>query len=141
MMEHALHMCAPTNGRYRAVCYRCHYKGAAAAGNKCPKCGFPLIHKTGRQETVGRGVEEIFDRVSVRVGAPPLPGVDGRPRKAQVLAEERRRRRSEHFAAARALEQEKASISRRYQAAKVTVAFVSAFVAGLVAAVIVNGGL
>ncbi len=140
-MEHALDMCAPVSGRYRVVCYRCHYKGAEAAGNKCPKCGFPLIHKAGRQETVGRGVEQIFDRVSVRVGAPPLPGVDGRPRKAQLLAEERRRRRSEHFAAARALEQERAGTSRRYHAVKVAVAFVSAFVAGLAAAVIVNGGL
>jgi len=94
-----------------------------------------------RLETVGRSVEQIFDRMSVRVGAPPLPGVDGRPRKAQILAEARRRRRSEHFAAARALEQERAHSSHRYRAVKVALAFVSAFVAGLGAAVIVNGGL
>jgi hypothetical protein len=140
-MGHALEMCAPASGRYRTVCYRCQYKALEATGNKCPNCGFPLIYKAGRQQTVGRSVEQIFDRVSVRVGAPPLPGVDGRPRKAQMLAEARRRRRSEHFAAARALEHERAQTTRRYRAAKVTVAFVSAFVAGLVAAVLVNSGL
>lgn len=140
-MGHALEMCAPAKGRCRVVCYRCQYKATEAAGNRCPNCGFPLIHKAGRHETVGRSVEQIFDRVSVRVGAPPLPGVDGKPRRAQMLADLRRRKRREHFAAARALEIERTEVSRRYRAAKVSLAFVSAFVAGLVAAVIVNGGL
>jgi len=140
-MGHVLHTCAPARVRHRAVCYRCHYKSMGASENKCPSCGFPLIHKSERQETVGMGVEEIFERASVRVGAPPLPGIDGRKRKAQLLAEARRARRSEHFAAARVLEQEQASVTSRYRAAKVTVAFVSAFVAGITAAFLVNGGL
>jgi hypothetical protein len=137
----ALSMCAPGRVQYRTVCYRCRYLGPDTGGNKCPVCGFPLIRKVGEIPAAGLGVEQIFDRVSVRVGAPPLPGVDGGPRKAQLLAEARRRRRSHKFAVARAMEQQRFAMTRRNRAAKVAFAFVSAFLAGLFAAVVVNGGL
>ncbi|HTM19248.1 MAG TPA: hypothetical protein VL172_02035, partial [Kofleriaceae bacterium] len=78
-----------------AVCYRCQYRGQEAAGNRCPTCSFPLIIETRLVPGGPRRVRDILDRSTVSVSGPPLPGVDGRPRKAQLLAEARRRRISE----------------------------------------------
>jgi hypothetical protein len=75
-----------------AVCYRCQYTGQDAAGNRCPSCSFPLIIETRLIPGGPRRVRDILDRSSVSVGAPELPGVDGTPRKAQLLAEARKRR-------------------------------------------------
>jgi len=78
-----------------AVCYRCQYVGQEAAGNRCPSCGFPVIKETRLVPAGPRRVRDILDRSSISLGAPPLPGVDRGPRKAQLLAEARRRRLSE----------------------------------------------
>lgn len=79
---------------YKAVCYSCRYVGMDAALTRCPLCGFAIILEPGQvpEAEAAPDVSAIFDRVSVSVGAPPLPGVDGTPRKAQLLAEARRRR-------------------------------------------------
>ncbi len=78
-----------------AVCYRCQYVGQEASGNRCPSCGFPVIMETRLVPAGPRRVRDILDRSSISLGAPPLPGVDRGPRKAQLLAEARRRRISE----------------------------------------------
>jgi hypothetical protein len=79
---------------YKAVCYSCRYVGMDPELTRCPLCGFAIILEPGTVPEAEQApdVSAIFDRVSVRVGAPPLPGVDGTPRKAQLLAEARRRR-------------------------------------------------
>ena len=123
----------------KAVCYRCRYIGHDDGHHRCPKCEFPLIVEHGCVGDDRPAVREIFDRTSVSINAPPLPGVDGRPRKAQLLAEARRdRRRLTRLQAAARPEAEKAV---RYPTLKVACAFVSARFAGLGAAVLMNGGL
>lgn len=79
---------------YKAVCYSCRYVGMEPALTRCPLCGFAIILEPGQVPEADQApdVSAIFDRVSVSVGAPPLPGVDGTPRKAQLMAEARRRR-------------------------------------------------
>lgn len=141
---------------YNAVCYKCHYVGMEAAGNRCPLCSFPLILEPGRVEDAAPYLEEIFDRTSVSIGAPPLPGVDARKRKAQLLAEARQRRyrekvarRSDSETGVRAAtapgprRRRRASTMGRIVESRtgVTVAFLSAMVAGFAAALMVNGGL
>lgn len=121
----------------QAVCYRCKYVGQGNE-SRCPQCDFPLIMEHGRLQTVKPSVRDIFDRTSVSINAPPLPGVDGRPRKAQIMAEARRKR-LRWKQQARAVTQPRQA--GRYARLKVTCAFVSALVAGLGAAVLMNGGL
>ena len=132
---------------YKTVCYRCRYVGVDSAGTRCPDCGFPLIMKKGVVGEDGPKVREIFDRTSVSVNAPPLPGVDGRPHKAQLLAEARRRRQAAALqpAAPPILQPVAVApvqiVAMRYPHLKVACAFVSALFAGLGTAVLMNGGL
>jgi len=124
---------------YKAVCYKCHYVGLGAL-KTCPLCDFPIILETGHVDDEQPEVEELFDRVSVNVGAPPLPGVDGTPRKAQLLAEARKRR---HLALVEDKKPQRraTTVSEIAQLSKVrvTFAFVSAFLVGLFAAVATGG--
>ncbi|MEM9488714.1 MAG: hypothetical protein AAGC55_06190 [Myxococcota bacterium] len=65
---------------FKSVCYKCRYKTSeATAGNKCPNCGFPLIHQPRAKKSIKLDLRQIFDRTSVNigvgVGAPPLPGL------------------------------------------------------------------
>lgn len=84
-------------GHFKAVCHKCHYVGFEPNTNSCVHCGFPIILE--RYESAQVALREIFDRSSVELGvnikAPPLPGVDPQKRKAQLLAEARRRLRAE----------------------------------------------
>lgn len=127
---------------YKAVCYKCHYVGLGAL-KKCPLCNFPIILETGEvSEQIE--VEELFDRTSVNVGAPPLPGVDGTPRKAQLLAEARKRRHLEMLSQKEAEPPKKRRATTVAEIAamskvRVTFAFVSAFLVGLFAAVATGG--
>jgi len=77
---------------YKAVCYKCSYVGDPGSATRCPVCDFPFILEAGATPEVAPVLEVIFDRTSVRLGAPPLPGVDATPRKAQLLMEARKRR-------------------------------------------------
>lgn len=127
---------------YKAVCYKCHYVGLGQLA-RCPLCNFPIILESGQVDD-DTEVEDIFDRVSVNVGAPPLPGVDGRPRKAQLLAEARKKRYLENLEKqAEAKPKRRAttvSDIARLPKVQVTFAFVSAFLVGLLGAV-ASGGL
>jgi|GEM_PF-3303133 len=128
---------------YKAVCYKCHYVGLGQLA-RCPLCNFPIILETG-QVNDEQQVEDIFDRVSVNVGAPPLPGLDGRPRKAQLLAEARKKRHLENLekqAEAAKPKRRATTVSdiARIPRVQVTFAFVSAFLVGLLGAV-ASGGL
>jgi hypothetical protein len=93
-------------GHFKAVCHKCHYVGFEPNHNRCAYCGFPIILEP--HESAQVALREIFDRSSVELGvnikAPPLPGVDPQKRKAQLLAEARRRLRgqSQRMAAASA---------------------------------------
>jgi hypothetical protein len=101
--------------------------------------------KKGAVGENGPKVREIFDRTSVSVNAPPLPGVDGQPRKAQLLAEARRKRQAMRSAVQPTLQPVVAApvqiVAMRHPHLKVACAFVSALFAGLGAAVLMNGGL
>lgn len=128
---------------YKAVCYKCHYVGLGQL-NRCPLCNFPIILETGKVDD-DTEVEDLFDRVSVNVGAPPLPGIDGRPRKAQLMAEARKKRYLESLEKQRA---EKTAPKRRATTVteiaklpkvQVAFAFVSAFLVGLLGAVATGG--
>jgi len=120
---------------YKAVCYKCSYVGLGADADRCPVCEFPFILEAGPSPEVAPDIAVIFDRASVRIGAPPLPGVDAGPRKAQLLMESRKRR----------LEQKRRTTSQPAVAppgrGRLAVAFAcaSAVVAGVVAAVLFSG--
>jgi hypothetical protein len=89
------------SARYKSVCYRCRYVGLPGSATRCPLCEFPLILVAATaSEEDETSVERILDRADVNAGAPPLPGVDGTPRKAQLLAEARKQRRSAEVRAA-----------------------------------------
>jgi len=131
------------------VCYRCQYVGQeAVAGNRCPTCGFPLIQETRLIPGGARRVRDILDRSSVSVNAPPLPGVDGRPRKAQLLAEARRRRISE-LRTATPLRPHRfptgtgsgTAVEPSSRGWAVALALLGAVVAGALAAVMVHGSM
>lgn len=133
---------------YNAVCYRCHYVGMEPDINRCPLCEFPIILEPAERSDQDVGVEEIFDRASVRLGAPPLPGLDPGKRKAQLLAEARRKRRTDQIAAVQSADEAPVRPRRATTVDKivqsrtgVAVAFVSALVAGFAAAFFVNGGM
>lgn len=134
----------PSSGDFTTVCYRCRTEGPAADATRCPQCGFPLIVKRREKADDGLRVRDIFDRTSVSVNAPPLPGVDGQPRKAQLMAEARQRRRQ--AAAARQLATTgpvavpmDMQLGIRYGKLKLACAFLSALFAGLGAAMLMNG--
>jgi hypothetical protein len=80
------------SARYKSVCYRCRYVGLPGTKTRCPLCEFPLILEAANadEEEAEVSVERLFERSEVT----PLPGVDGTPRKAQLLAEARKQRRS-----------------------------------------------
>jgi hypothetical protein len=132
---------------YKAVCYRCSYESTDARERRCPVCAFPFILEAETTPPGGRRLEEVLHRSSIRVGAPPLPGVDDAKRKAQLLAEHRQRRITERRARARAITAGRAGgttlprVARR--AGKLTFALlcVSAVAAGALAAVLQHGGL
>lgn len=122
----------------KAICYRCSYVGVVVGQARCPACEFPLIQEVGRGPEVAPTVNSLFDRVSVRVGAPPLPGVDAEPRKAQLLMEARRKKQQR----ARTREKvERAETEARHQRTVSAVAFASALAAGFMAAVFLTGAL
>jgi hypothetical protein len=84
-----------TSHPYKAVCYRCSYEAVGADDQRCPVCAFPVILEADSTPPGGRRLEEILKRAQVRAGtAPLLPGVDAAKRKAQLLAESRKRRRT-----------------------------------------------
>ena len=126
---------------YKAVCYKCHYVGDGAQ-KTCPLCNFPIILETNELTDDQPEVVEIFDRLSVNVGAPPLPGVDGRPRKFQLMEEERKRRQLQVVSLPIKSIRRATTLSEVANMSKVrvTFAFVSAFLVGLVAAV-ASGGI
>jgi hypothetical protein len=134
---------------YNAVCYRCHYVGMEPDITRCPLCQFAIILEPAEKAEQEVGVEEIFDRASVRLGAPPLPGLDPGKRKAQLLAEARRKRRTDKMAAINESDIDAVVRPRRATTVDkivqsrtgVAVAFVSALVAGFAAAFFVNGGI
>ncbi len=129
----------------QAVCYRCRYVGLAAGTSKCPLCTFPLILEAVEVDDTP-DVEQIFERQAVNVGAPPLPGVDGTPREAQLRAEARRKRISESRPAITLPPPRKiercgtgtAVPPPRFLRARVAMALAGAVVAGLVAAVAIH---
>ncbi len=123
---------------FKSVCYKCSYVGLDATVARCPACQFPLIFEARRSEAFAPDIERIFDRASVRLGAPPLPGVDTEPRKAQLLIEARRRRAARQRAASEAaILAEERKRSRR----AVALACMSALVAGVAAALLMSGGI
>jgi ribosomal protein L37E len=132
----------PDREAFTAVCYRCRSGGHRPEATRCPQCGFPLIVKRRELAEDGLRVRDIFDRTSVSVNAPPLPGVDGAPRKAQLLAEARRRRReaARRPPTAPALPAD-LRLGVRHPGLKVCCAFLSALGAGVVVAMLMNGGL
>jgi hypothetical protein len=120
----------------RSICYKCSYVASVAAST-CPACRFPFIIETSSALVVAPSIEQLFDRTSVRVGAPPLPGVDEGPRKAQLLAEARRRR-AEHKQRQAAEGKVVAAPADRSRLPLGVVGF-GAVVAGALAAVLVHG--
>lgn len=59
----------------KAICYKCKYKTLEPPSSRsCPKCNFPLILQPQDQQSIKMNVREIFDRTSVEVG-PKLPGL------------------------------------------------------------------
>lgn len=151
-MSTAIAEITATNCSHQVVCYRCQYVGMEASSTRCPLCAFPLIVEA-LGDAVNRCVGEIFARESVNDGAPPLPGVDASPRKAQLLAEARKQRiaeqreRSRQRAATtppRPLERCGTGTSIAGTPSSrfgVVFALGGALVAGLVAAVLVHGGV
>jgi len=125
----------------KAICYRCSYVGTVVGQARCPACDFPLIQEVGRGPEVAPTVNSLFDRVSVRVGAPPLPGVDQEPRKAQLLMQARRKRKERALTRERVERAERARTEARHRRTATAVAFVSALAAGFVAAVLMSGAL
>ncbi len=98
-----------------AVCYQCSFS-SSEAGSACPECDFPLIMQSDLSPPGGIRVSDVLRRESLRLGAPPLPGVHAEPRKAQLLQEARKRIRDTRRMAAQAQEEEdtaEASKSRR----------------------------
>ncbi len=73
-----------------AVCYQCSFS-SDEGGSSCPECSFPLIMQSELSPPGGIRVSDVLQRESLRRGAPPLPGVHAEPRKAQLLAEARKR--------------------------------------------------
>lgn len=134
-----------TTQSYLAVCFKCSYC-TYERESVCPECSFPLILQAEATPPGGFDLQEILHRSSLRVGAPPLPGVDAEPRQAQKLAEMRRRRRQEkdqaEVAEAPPASEEfeaKAAPTKRSAARFALVCF-SAVAAGVLAAVL-NSGL
>lgn len=76
-----------------AVCYQCSTRSSDCASN-CPQCNFPLITQSELSPLGGIRIGDVLRRESLRIGAPPLPGVHSTPRKAQLLAEARKRARN-----------------------------------------------
>ena len=59
----------------KAICYKCKYKTLEPPPSRsCPRCNFPLILQPQDQQSIKMNVREIFDRTSVEVG-PKLPGL------------------------------------------------------------------
>ncbi len=128
---------------FKAVCYKCGHVGLNAERTRCSRCSFPVILESGRV-SIQDSIRDIFDRTSVTIGAPPLPGVDAAPRKAQIVAEVRRRRREVvQRATAEAVSRRRSTtVSDLVQNPRVRVGFAmfSALVAGFAAAML-NAGM
>lgn len=150
-MSTAIAEITATNCSHQVVCYRCQYVGMEASSTRCPLCAFPLIVEA-LGDAVERCVGEIFARASVNDGAPPLPGVDASPRKAQLLAEARKQRIAEQRERSRQRPVTSPRATSRCgtgtsiagtQSSRFGVVFAlgGALVAGLVAAVLVHGGV
>jgi hypothetical protein len=72
-----------------AVCYQCSYQSSDCASS-CPECNFPMIVQSGLSSP-GIRLGDVLKRETLRTGAPPLPGVHAGKRKAQLMAEARKR--------------------------------------------------
>jgi len=144
-VAHAEPMTRNETAMLQAVCYRCRYVGLAAGASKCPLCTFPLILEAAEVDDTP-SVQQIFERQAVNEGAPPLPGVDGTPREAQLRAGARRKRISESRPAItlpppHRLERHgtgTALPTPRFLRARVAMALAGAVLAGLVAAVAIH---
>ncbi len=101
-----------------AVCYQCSFT-TDEGRSSCPECSFPLIVQSELSPPGGFQIRDVLQRESLRMGAPPLPGVHSVPRKAQLLAEARKRIRqtarlsAQEQAASRADSQEQAARQSR----------------------------
>jgi hypothetical protein len=95
-----------------AVCYQCSFTGVEAAA-ACPDCDFPLIMQSDLSPPGGIRVSDVLQRESLRLGAPPLPGVHAEPRKAQLLQEARKRIRDTRRLAAQAQQEEDSAEATR----------------------------
>jgi hypothetical protein len=129
---------ASMSGNYKAVCYKCSYVGDPGGATRCPICQFPFILEAGKADLAPQ-LERIFDRSSVRVGAPPLPGVDAGPRKAVLLMAARQRRIQRQ----RRITTQQMKIAEYKRRSRIAYASVSlgAVVFGALAAFLVSGGL
>jgi hypothetical protein len=121
----------------KAICYKCSYVGMGIAVARCPTCAFPLIFQA-QEDGFAPDIERLFDRSSVRMGAPPLPGVDASPRKAQLLMEARRRRVERRRAAS---ERDAHRQALRRSARSIAIACLGAFGFGLITAAVLSGAL
>ncbi len=133
-----------TSTAYKAVCYQCHFVARDCVVGCCPACGFPLIFKPRHDVDSAPQLVDIFDRSSMRLGAPPLPGVDVAPRKAQLLAEARKRRATppagvEATALVELATESGPTRGQLRSLGNVMVALCSAAAVGLVAAVLQSG--
>ncbi len=127
------------SGNYKAVCYKCSYVGDPRGATRCPICQFPFILEAGDPPELAPELQQIFDRSSVRVGAPPLPGVDAGPRKAVLLMAARKRRVERK----RRITTQQLRIAEFKRRTRITYASVSvgAVVFGALAAFLVSGAL
>jgi hypothetical protein len=96
-----------------AVCYQCSFT-SDEGGSTCPDCNFPLIMQSELSPPGGFRIRDVLRRDSLRIGAPPLPGVDAAPRKAQLLSEARKRLRDAARSAARAQTEPAVSEKRNF---------------------------
>lgn len=127
---------------HQAVCYKCSYVGLeAASSHHCPLCGFLLIAEIQDVRPLQSvTVHDVLDRSRVeKVGAPALPGMG--PTAAELEA---RRQRScgAHLALALPRAGTGTTALEPPRSHRVlSLALAGALLAGLVAAVLVNGGI
>lgn len=101
---------SPFQRRGVAVCYQCSFT-CNEGRSTCPDCSFPLIMQSDLSPPGGIRVSDVLRRESLRLGAPPLPGVDAEPRKAQLLMEARKRIRDTAYRAAQSQAEAEAKVA------------------------------
>ena len=125
----------------QAVCYKCSYVGLrGSSGLKCPLCGFLLITESRDvQPQKHVTVRDVLDRSTVEtLGAPSLPGVG--PNEDELVTTVQIVKRATLPAVPRIGTGTSALRPNRSKLA-VSLALAGALVAGLVAAMLVHGGI